>query len=349
MELALYCPEYGFYEKEGDKVGRKGHFYTSVSVGRLFGELLAFRLADWLQDIRTVVDEQKSNNPLRLIEAGANTGDLARDILDWFQTWRPDLFPALEYRIVEPSPRLRKRQQSELDAFGDRVRWDDDFSTVPSGINGVVLSNELLDAMPLRRFGWNKQKQCWFEWGVTLESGRFVWAESNHSLESDDLPNVSSELLGILPDGYIWESSSRARQWWTRAANVLNVGKVIAFDYGLREEQLLAPERTGGTLRTYSNHQVDDDPLKNPGEVDITAHVNFTAIQNTGESAGLKTECFVSQEKFLVQVAEETWRNPERFPAWDAARRRQFQTLVHPQHLGRSFQVLVQSRGASSS
>jgi SAM-dependent MidA family methyltransferase len=132
----------------------------------------------------------------------------------------------------------------------------------------------------------------------------------------------------------------------------LKNGKLLAIDYGGTAEELISPERTGGTLRTYSKHRVGDDLLSRPGEQDITAHVNFTAIQNTGELAGLQTEGLFTQEKFLVRIAEKTWKQSEQFSDWNAARRRQLQTLIHPEHLGRPFRVLLQSRqseGASNS
>ncbi|HLP75771.1 MAG TPA: SAM-dependent methyltransferase, partial [Candidatus Paceibacterota bacterium] len=103
MELALYCPEYGFYEKEGDKIGRAGDFFTNVSVGSLFGDLLAFQFSDWLNEIRTA-NPNREVEKIYLVEAGAYNGQLARDILTWIQTWRPLLFSPLEYCICEPSP-----------------------------------------------------------------------------------------------------------------------------------------------------------------------------------------------------------------------------------------------------
>lgn len=343
MELALYCPEYGFYEKEADKVGREGDFFTSVSVGRAFGELLAFQFGEWLQDIRKA-GEPKANSPVRLVEAGAYNGQLAKDILGWIQAWRPELYAALEYCICEPSKRLRERQAAALAEYQGKVRWAPALSELPGEVEGVVFSNELLDAMPVRRFAWDKEKSQWFEWGVSLRAGSFVWAKRVDYVPSAEILSPPVELLAVLPDGYIWETSPAAKQWWRSACTRLKRGRIVTFDYGLLEEQLLSPERTGGTLRTYSKHRVGDNLLAHPGEADITAHVNFSDIQSAGEEAGLNTEAFCSQEKFLVSVAEQTWKVPTRFPIWDAKRRRQFQTLVHPQHLGRPFQVLVQSR-----
>ena len=118
----------------------------------------------------------------------------------------------------------------------------------------------------------------------------------------------------------------------------------MAFDYGLESDAFFVPPRKDGTLRAYYRHQAADDLFARVGEQDLTASVNFTAIRNAGESTGLKSEPMRAQEQFLMGIFEKTLKQPERFPEWTAKRRRQFQTLVHPEHLGRQFQVLQQVR-----
>ena len=122
---------------------------------------------------------------------------------------------------------------------------------------------------------------------------------------------------------------------------------MVAIDYGLSADELLLPERKEGTLRTYTKHQVNNDLLANVGKQDITAHVNFSTIRSAGEAVGLKTESLVSQEKFLTEIVRQTLDPASRFGEWDAKRRRQFQTLTHPEHLGRPFRVLIQSRSVA--
>src|SRR6516162_504389 len=149
MQMALYCPVYGYYEKEGDKIGRRGDFYTSVSVGPLFGQLLAYQFAEWLdcpEIIRPVHRGDKQRGPLnQIIEAGAHDAALAKDILTWIQQHRPTFFERLEYIIVEPSKLRRPRQELTLSAFGEKVRWFEDFGSARLSISGVIFSNELLD------------------------------------------------------------------------------------------------------------------------------------------------------------------------------------------------------------
>jgi SAM-dependent MidA family methyltransferase len=345
MELALYCPDYGFYETETDKVGREGDFFTSVSVGSVFGELLAIQFSDWLRDTQTKSREGRGR--LHLIEAGANDGRLALDILSWFSRWRPEQFAELDYWIVEPSLRLQRRQQSTLARFGGQVRIVGDMNAVMENgrVNGVIFSNELLDAMPVRRMGWDSHARQWFEWGVRLdEAEQFAWTRMPCAtpIETQGLPE---ELLNVLPHEYTFEICPQAIAWWREAATWLESGRLVAIDYGLTQDELWAPHRLHGTLRTYSRHQIGGDLLRHPGELDITAHVNFPAIEAAGLACGLRTITFCSQEKFLVDITRRLADGKIELDFSDAKRRRQFQTLIHPHHMGRPFRVLVQARG----
>ncbi len=333
MELALYCPESGYYEQQRDTVGRRGDFITSVSAGELFGQLLAFQFANWLEDLRA------ADSKLRIVEAGAHDGKLAKDILNWLEANRPEIFKQLEYLILEPSRRRQAWQMETLKSCAPRVRWFSQFGdpAIPQS-TGIVFSNELLDAFPVRRFGWNAREKNWFEWGVTAAAGKFVWAKILNSKFT--IP--SSGLEAVLPDGYTVETSPAAENWWRQAANILARGKLLAIDYGLTEAERFSPARTNGTLRGYFRHHVADDILANVGGQDLTAHVNFSAIQKAGEEAGLTTETFCTQPQFLTHILEQAVKEKS-FGGWSASRTRQFQTLTHPEHLGRAFRVLIQS------
>jgi SAM-dependent MidA family methyltransferase len=155
---------------------------------------------------------------------------------------------------------------------------------------------------------------------------------------------LDSGLLAVLPDGFLLDVSPSAEGWWRDVACLLIHGKLLTLDYGLTSEELFQPERKEGTLRAYRLHRMLTDVLADPGEQDLTAHVNFSAIQAAGEAAGLRTESFVTQERFLTEIVA---RNSEGQPAaisWTPARKRQFQTLTHPDLMGRRFRVLIQSR-----
>lgn len=334
MERALYCPETGYYETEKDIVGRSGDFITSVSVGELFGQLLAFQFAEWLDELKIHSDE------LKIIEAGAHDGKLAADILNWLQLHRPQLFSEIEYVILEPSTIRRQWQQERLKRFAN-VRWlDSQSSTLNTRLAGIFFSNELLDAFPVHRFGWDAKAGRWFEWGVTLNGDKFAWAR----LEDSQFAIHNSQLEAVLPDGYTIETSPAAENWWRETSRMLTHGKLLAIDYGFTAEEQFSPSRLNGTLRAYHRHRVTDDVLANPGEQDLTAHVNFSVIQKAGEEVGLRTESFCTQPQFLTRIVEKIFKNPIAFGEWGAKQTRQFQTLTHPEHLGRAFRMLVQSR-----
>src|SRR5258705_48977 len=163
MELALYCPDYGYYEREKDIFGRQGDYYTNVSVGRLYGELLAEQFAAWREEAPGAGSEG-----WQIVEAGAHDGRLAADILEGLRANRPELFDSVEYCIVEPSKVKRQWQAETLLKFCSQVRWADEVSQdggfdEPGGFK-IIFSNELLDAMPVHRLGWDAQKREWFEW-----------------------------------------------------------------------------------------------------------------------------------------------------------------------------------------
>lgn len=325
MELALYSPN-GYYEKQRD-IGKKGDFYTSVSVGPLFGELLARQFATWL----------RASGATHLIEVGAHDGSLARDILNWLVANDAELFDKLRYTIVEPSADRCEWQQQTLSSFANRV---DSRSHLPDSISGIIFSNELLDAMPMHRLRWNAQGRKWDEWFVGYENNQFVWQTSDLSAAgSAACPNVAPEFGEVLPDGFTTEVSPAAIKWWTDAATKLEHGKLVAIDYGLAEQEFFRPDRSNGTARGYFKHRLADDLLGNPGEQDLTAHVNWTAIQRAGEQVGLRTETFCSQEEFLMRIVQQTATE-----SWNSEQIKQLKTLIHPNFLGRAFRVLVQER-----
>jgi len=352
MELALYCPDYGYYEANKDNPGRHGDFYTSVNVGELFGQLLAFQFAEWLE---TEVGSRRSE--VGIIEAGAHDGTLAGDILNWLQRARPGLFERIQYCIVEPSVRRQEWQKEKLAKFASHVRWFADLKTLAQATrhtsrHEVIFSNELLDAMPAHRFGWDATAKEWFEWGVACEGEEFNWAKIRKSEAGSQKPELNlssvlcpppSDLLAVLPDGYTIELSPAAENWWREAAGILKRGRLLMMDYGLTRDEWFSPSRPQGTLRAYFRQHVVGDLLANAGEQDITAHVNFPAVEAAGESAGLVTESFSTQTQFLTRILEKAV-NDKSFGGWNASRTRQFQTLTHPEHLGRAFRVLIQFR-----
>jgi SAM-dependent MidA family methyltransferase len=357
MEFALYHPVHGYYERSVKQIGCQGDFYTSVSVGPLFGELLAFQFSEWLQDPQFSIDSTSGQvkppspaAPLRLVEAGAHDGQLAFDILSWLQRQRHDLWPLIEYWILEPSAARRLIQQQQLRNFAPGVHWAQRWEDLPPNLRGIIFSNELLDAFPVVRLGWDSALGAWFEWLVDWNGGRFIWSRGSTAacgaaglLKSALGMELPGELMDVLPDGFTLELCPEAQEWWSKAASTLRLGKLLTCDYGLEALEFLDGRRIGGTLRTFRQHQPGADPLADIGQQDMTAHVNFSWLQSAGESAGLCTEFFGVQSRFLTAVAEKVFADHSRFGPWTDAATRQFQTLTHPAHLGSAFRVLVQA------
>jgi SAM-dependent MidA family methyltransferase len=352
MEVALYMPEAGYYE-QAEVVGRTGDFATNASIGSLFGELLAHQFAEWL------AFAAGPGGLVQILEAGAHTGQLACDLLTAMRSHYPEHLARLEYWILEPSQRRRDWQMAKLAGFSPRARWFATWEELPAeGVRGVIFSNELLDAMPFHRMVWDPSSRIWLEWGVGLEGDQFVWRPLPESEGWDELrrlavkstpgdllwPTLPAELLECLPDGFSIEISPAAFRWWADAAAALNRGKLMTIDYGWTAEQFFRPERSQGTFRSYHQHRTSNDVLSEPGARDITAHVNFTALQRVGEAAGLETTSLEPQSTFLTRIVQQLWRDGAPPDGWTPERTRQFQTLSHPEHFGRSFNVLVQSR-----
>ncbi len=348
MQLALYMPGCGYYERPRP-IGRGGDFHTSVSVGGLFGELLAFQFSRWLEPL----DVPKC----AIIELGAHDGRLAADILGWFERFRPDFLPRLQYCFVEASPTRRAWQERTLEQWAARsdacvtlwkttnLRWLPGIPTAQRSVRGIIFSNEYYDALPMHRLCWNGPLRKWRECRVALgEEGRFVWRLGRLSPQAAwHQPILPTELAAVLPDNYTVEICPRAEAGWRGCALCLGAGKLLTIDYGLTAGEWLRPERTNGTLRACAAHHASSDILDNPGGQDVTAHINFSALQTAGEKAGLKTDGLWRQESFLTRIFAETQSHPAAFPEWTPNRVRQFQTLSHPQHFGESFRVLVQS------
>ena len=272
MELALYHPEHGYYNRNRTVIGKRGDFFTSASVGSLFGEMLAF----WLkkQNIRTIV------------EAGAHDGTLAKDILSSLDA---------EYIIIEPSEKLRALQQNTLANFKN-VSWLSSIEALPE-LNGAIISNELLDAFAVHVYRWSEQR--WFEMCV---GAGFQWKPIETKLDLG--------IEEHLPENFTIELSPTAEAWWEMAARKLKSGLILAIDYGDEASGLWT--KASGTLRAFRNHRQVPDILANPGEQDLTASVNFTRIREAGERAGLESQPIITQATFLSKFASEFFEaNPD--------------------------------------
>ncbi|MCC6231271.1 MAG: SAM-dependent methyltransferase [Verrucomicrobiales bacterium] len=335
MELALYAPGVGYYERPECVVGRVGDFYTSVSVGPMFGFLIASRVAAWTPGWERI----------EVLEAGAHDGRLAADILSALAEHHPACFERVTYHLLEPSPVRRERQRAMLAAYANRVVWHEGWeaSTVPAG--GVLVANELLDAFPVHRYGWSASERRWYECGVGLSGEQLEWCRLPTGPEFE-VPELA-EIEPWLRDGWICEQSPAAAAWWRQACRRWRRGWMVTFDYGHEQRWGWRPERPEGSLRAYSAHRVSDRVLADPGGQDLTAHVNFGDLVRVAEQEGWRVETHEPQGRVLTRWAAEILAGGGDGAAWIQSHARQLQTLTHPTHLGQAFRALVQSKGTN--
>lgn len=333
MELALYHPRYGYYSSGHARIGRRGDFYTSVSVSPLFGELLARQFAEMWEAL---------NRPkiFSLLEAGAHDGRLATDILAWLRENRTDAYIAIRYIIVEPSSALRKLQRQNVDV--KKVRWVKNVEELrPNSLVGCIFCNELLDAFPVRRITLRDGE--WREMCVDWKDGRFVFVVG-HAIACPFLEELARN--GV---AYTTEICPAAAKWAQTAIRCLRCGWILIFDYGYEAEEYYALHRTDGTLLCYYRHRANNEPLVRIGKQDITAHVNFTALARAAEAAGGWVAGFTDQEHFVMGAAKEmlTAMPALSLAEGDAKKVRALQTLMHPEHLGHTMKLLALQKGES--
>jgi SAM-dependent MidA family methyltransferase len=335
MGMALYDPEHGYYAKGPGRTGRAGDFFTSVSVGPVFGELLAGQFCE-------VWEQLGKPAPFAVIERGASDGAFARDVLTWASVKRSDFSAALRYRIDEPLAALEAVQRETLAPFLHQVEWG-----FGEPVTGVFFANELLDAIPFRRVRWTGTEWCELLAGID-DGNNFTWVES----EPRDRATVRRlQALGTeFPAGYATEIAPAVASEMRLASSLVERGALFFIDYGYASADYYNPLRTTGTLRCYRGHKAHEDPFDAVGETDITAHVDFSFAARAASAAGCTLLGFLDQSRFLTGAAAATLRDMEgSAPDTQAAKwLRQFQTLSHPGQLGRSFQVLALGKGLPS-
>ncbi len=331
MELALYAPGLGYYSSGTRKFGEGGDFITAPEVSPLFARCLA-------RQCRQVLKEMPEG---RLLEIGAGSGVLGADLLAELQAL--DRLPE-QYLILEVSADLRERQrqtlQGRIHRLLDRVRWLDDLPE--AGFTGLVIANEVLDAMPVHRFrcrGGQVQEGC-----VAWQDGRFVplWAPAR----SGALEKAVKDGLGPPADGYESEINLRARPWLQALGERIAAGVLLLIDYGYPRREYYQPQRSRGTLMCHYRHRAHPDPFLWVGLQDITAHVDFTAVAEAGEAAGLALAGYTTQAHFLIgcgldRVLAES--NPEDL-ASHLALMQGAKRLTLPSEMGERFKVLALAR-----
>jgi SAM-dependent MidA family methyltransferase len=326
MAAALYDPEHGYYASGRATIGRKGDFITSVSVGRLFGTLLARQFMEmW----------ERMDRPARfaLIEQGAHDGTLMDDILRALQSLAPASLDAARPLIIEPGKVWREKQMARLKDWP--VEWVESVDELDP-FTGIHYSNELLDAFPV--YLVRRVDGVWAEVHVDWQEDRFV-------LVDRPMKNVElgERLTRIdVADGYLTEICLEATQWMRTLGQKLARGYVVAIDYGFARVEYYRADRSEGTLEAVAAHRRERNPVSRPGEMDLTAHVDFTSLAEAARREGLRIEGFTDQHHFMVGLAARHFPDGVR-PS--ASEMRAFQMLAHPTMFGRSFRVFAAARG----
>jgi SAM-dependent MidA family methyltransferase len=330
MDLALYAPGLGYYSGGARKLGADGDFTTAPEVSRLFGACVAVQCAE-------VFSELHSGH---VLEIGAGSGRLAADILTRLET--EGRLPE-RYSILEISADLRERQRAylgqRLPHLLARVHWLDRPPEQP--FEGVILANEVLDALPVARFRWSHGAVD--EMGVAVSRGEFIWAARRANAAMTRISNELSARGDPWDEGYTSEFCPRMGAWVKSVTQPLARGAVLWFDYGLPRAQYYLPERRDGTLVCHYRHRMSSDPFVHIGLQDITAWVDFTRVAEAGRDAGLELAGFTTQAHFLAGLGVD--REMRLAAAGDenlfARLANQARQLLLPGEMGERFKVMA--------
>jgi SAM-dependent MidA family methyltransferase len=332
MELALYAPGLGYYSAGSVKLGTGGDFVTAPEVSDLFSRCVARQCAQVL-----------ARTGGEILEIGAGSGRMAAVILETLAG--QDALPR-RYAILEVSADLADRQRTRIERLApqlrDRVVWLDRLPSAP--VTGIVLANEVLDALPVQRFVLRGGR--FRELGVGLESDRLTWREAPATENAlvAAVTELASQLPSPLPEGYVSEVCLRLEPWITSIGECLGQGVLLLFDYGLPRAHYYHPQRIDGTLRCHFKQRAHDDPFINIAVQDITAWVDFTRVAEAAHAAGLEVSGFATQAAFLLGTGIESLTAA---PADTVTRARfagEARRLMLPGEMGEAFKAMALTR-----
>ncbi|MCB1749650.1 MAG: SAM-dependent methyltransferase [Gammaproteobacteria bacterium] len=324
MAMALYTPGLGYYAAGQAIFGAPGDFVTAPESGELFGRCLARQCAEVL-----------TQGGDAIVEYGAGSGRLAALLIDLLA---PD-FPALRYHIVEPSAALRVRQRATLEAGAGerlaRLSWSEDHPRLGGG--GVIIANEVVDAMPARCYTIIDGQPC--ELGVTWADGAFAWRPR----AAAPPPSALAGALAACAEGYRCEHIVGLAAWCAGLRDVFERGVALVADYGYPRHEILHPARSAGTLKCHYRHHVHDDPFFHPGLQDITVAVDFTTLAEAGAGAGWRIAGYLPQAHFLIGCGLERLMAALHSgdAAADYARAQEAKRLLLPGEMGQVVKVLA--------
>lgn len=332
METALYAPGFGYYQREDMPVGRAGDFYTSSHLHPIFGAMVGRQMEEcWLV--------LGNPSPFTVVEMGAGAGYLAKDMLSWLSSRL--VYHSIRYVIVERNPFARVAQQALLAEFGSRVEWIESLEALPGPLTGCFISNELIDAFPVRIVqmdgGFEEIYVSEYD-GEFVEAGRPCSPEVLHYLDT-----YAPDLASVFRPGDRTEVNLRTGPWLEAVSAKLQEGFVLTIDYGFPASDYYCAERNRGTLLCYHQHEMNDNPYQFVGDQDITAHVNFTALRRQGDEVGLSTVGFCPQGTYLISLGiDEVMPEMGEQDVFATAR---IKNLILPDGMGESHKVLMQYKG----
>ncbi len=342
MEFCLYHPEHGYYMQAKERTGVRGDYFTSPDLHPVFARLIA-RQAGEMWDLL--------QRPPRFswVEMGPGRGFFAQDFMAGVRQQNPEFFESVEYVAVEPGVRQQEmlRERFARAGFSEKVRIAPSLGEVDA-VTGCFFSNELVDAFPVhvvtRLAG--KLKEIY----VAAEGDRLV--EKLGNLGGTELANAVARYAHHLEDGHRVEMNLRATEWMRGVASRLTRGFVLTIDYGDLASHLYTSDRPRGTLLAYREHTVSEDFYSSPGEVDLTSHVNFSALIDAGKESGLEAAGFTTQERFLLALGEDNgfWDlcDPHESEIAQLQARLKLKRLISPEGMGTIFKVLIQRKGVEA-
>ncbi len=334
MECALYHPMFGYYARAAKRSGRAGDFFTSVDVGPVFGELLARQVIE----MAALSAPARSNEPpsFDLVEAGAGSGRLSADILRAVRQQSPEIYDRLDLHLVEVSAEARSAQAATLGDVAERLRTSS--AELPDTFEGVLIANELLDAFPVHQLIMREDGLR--EVYVVVLRDRLTTVEG--PISTPELANYVEREGITLEPGWRAEINLRAVDWMRNAARRLRRGFMILIDYGHSAAELFSVTHAQGTLTAYSRHTMSGAEgadsarwLERPGEQDLTAHVDFTAVREAAEMEGASVLSFLDQTYFLLGLGAGD------LDTADLKTRLSLKTLLMPGGLGSTLKVLI--------
>ncbi len=334
MDRALYAPATGYYAAGKARIGREGDFLTNVSVGPLFGRMLARQFAEMWERLGRPAQ-------FTIVEQGAASGDFAADALEGLREFAPECFDCASYVIVEPLEIWCALQKQRLASF-EKLRWAASLDAIEP-FTGVHFSNELVDSFPVHRVRWDGLK--WLEQYVEYIGGAFSFVDGPPAA-----PSIRRWLATIPappPDNYQTEVNLASADWIGVLAGKLRRGWILTIDYGYTRDEYYCRERINGTLTGYVRHRQVSNPLQSPGETDITAHVEFTSLMEAGSANGLAVCGFTDQHRFMAALSRLHFQENESMTPEAHREVRAFQMLMHPSLMGGSFRALCFAKGVN--